>query len=279
VPPPSPDAERLIQFLHPAKVLERLPGSSRMPDSTLAGLYGTSEEGFRGHAQDFAAAAEDAARRLLDDPELCRAVDALPFAAGDVVVAAGDSMTDDLQSWAEILRHVLRIRRPDDAVEVVNAGLSGDTSAHLLSRFTAVAAKQPDWLIVMIGTNDARRHGPAAEGPLLSDDESRRMLHALNRFASARTHAELVWITPPPVLEAQIAASAELAEDEVAWVDAEVAAKAELVRRQPGHIVDLREAFSPGRLPELLLPDGLHPSLEGQLAIASALVRTLASDM
>lgn len=39
-------------------------------------------------------------------------MDALPFHPGQLVLAVGDSLTGDLQSWAEILRYLLDLRRP-----------------------------------------------------------------------------------------------------------------------------------------------------------------------
>lgn len=206
-----------------------------------------------------------ALRRLAAElgPELA----APPFAREDVVVAAGDSITADTRSWARILGTALG--RP-----LIEAGVSGDTSVHLISRLAAIVEHSPDWLLVLIGTNDARRHGPAA-GPLVSDEQFRANLAAIRAYVGSRSSARLVWVTPPPVLEEGIAASAELARDDVSWRTAEVVAKAEIVRAQPEPVVDLWPAFEPDRLPELLQPDGLHPSLEGQVEIAAAVTRAL----
>src|SRR5690242_21589566 len=55
-----------------------------------------------------------------------------PFPYTTLFRSVGDSVTDDLQSWAEILRHVLTIARPDDDLTVVNAGLSAHTTAMVL---------------------------------------------------------------------------------------------------------------------------------------------------
>jgi acyl-CoA thioesterase-1 len=259
--PASP--ERLIQFVHPPKLLSRLPGA--IEDEALAALYGVGEQRYRSTVRGFGAAADAAARRLA--AELGPELEALPFEDGEVIVAAGDSITDDLQSWARILRRALR--RP-----LLETAVSGDTSVHLISRLAEIVEPSPDWLLVLIGSNDARRHGPAAQ-PLVSDDQTRENLAAVRRYLKARTSARLVWITPPPVIEERIEASSDLADDDVTWRNAEVAAKAEIVRAQPEPVVDLWPAFDDERLPDLFLPDGLHPSLEGQLAIAGAVVRAL----
>jgi acyl-CoA thioesterase-1 len=253
--------ERLIQFTHPPKLLARLPGA--LGDEALATLYGVDAQRYRDTVERFDAAVDRASRRLASEHDL----GALPFGEGEVVVAAGDSITDDSQSWARILERALD--RP-----LVEAGVSGDTSVHLISRLARIMERSPHWLLVLIGTNDARRHGPAA-GPLVSDEQFRANLAAIRAHVRARGSARLVWITPPPVLEPRIDASADLADDDVSWRNTEVAAKADIVRAQPEPVVDLWPVFDGERLPELLLPDGLHPSLEGQLALAAAVVRAL----
>jgi lysophospholipase L1-like esterase len=255
--------ERLIQFVHPGKLLARLPGE--VEPAKLAALYGVSEQRYGSAVDTFDAAVDAAARRLA--AELPTELDALPFADGEVVVAAGDSITDDLQSWARILRRAL-------GRALVESGVSGDTSVHLISRLKEIVGLCPDWLLVLIGTNDARRHGPARH-PLVSDDQFRQNIEALRRYVQARTSARLVWITPPPVVEERIEASSDLAADEVVWRNAEVAAKADILRAQPDPVVDLGPVFGGEGLPALLMPDGLHPNVEGQLAIARAVVRAL----
>src|SRR5262249_35825936 len=61
--------------------------------------------------------------------------------------------TDDLGSWAEILRHA--------GATIVNGGLSGDTTTGARVRLTQLLESEPDLAIVLLGTNDARRHGGA----------------------------------------------------------------------------------------------------------------------
>jgi acyl-CoA thioesterase I len=261
---PDSSPERLIQFVHPEKLLAGLPGA--LQPEALAALYGVDEQRYTSVVSGFDAEVDGAARRLT--AELATELEALPFTHDDVVVAAGDSITDDLRSWARILQRA--VGRP-----LVEAGVSGDTTVHLISRLNRILESAPAWLLVLVGTNDARRHGPA-ERPLVSDDEFRANLDALRRHVQARSAARLVWITPPAVIEERIESSPDLSADDVRWRNAEVEAKADIVRAQPEPVVDLGPVFRDERLPALLMPDGLHPSLEGQLAIASAVVCALA---
>jgi hypothetical protein len=81
------------------------------------------------------------------------------------------------------------------------------------------------------------------------------------------------------VIEKQIASHWFLSAFEMRWRNLDLAAIARAVvdvaHRHNDPVVDMWAAF--GLPPEgsLLLPDGLHPSLEGQKAIVSALVNTL----
>jgi hypothetical protein len=68
---------------------------------------------------EFDAQARQAALGLLTDAEFAEKVAGLPFTSGQTVV--GDSITDDLQGWLEILRHLLDIR--GDAPRIVNQGV------------------------------------------------------------------------------------------------------------------------------------------------------------
>jgi acetyl esterase/acyl-CoA thioesterase-1 len=230
-PRPLPE---LVRFCHPAKILAgtRLPGT--LTDEHLAHLYGTDVATYRGLAAAITAEVRGAA------------VPPLPGR----VLALGDSITDDLGSWAEILG-------------VVNGGLSGDTTAGARVRLTRMLETRPDGAIVLLGTNDARRHGREGEPMLVSHDETARNVRAID--AKLRRHCDrVVWVTPPPV------ADPALAEPDLIWRLEDIAAKAALVRDLDPDAVDLW----PGWAPEYLAPDGLHPSPAGQHFIAVRISQT-----
>ncbi|WP_188316852.1 SGNH/GDSL hydrolase family protein [Solihabitans fulvus] len=81
------------------------------------------------------------------------------------MVAIGESTTDDLQSWLEILRQLLALRRGGDGITVVNAAVAGQTTTEALRAMGTTLETRPDWILCMIGTNDARRQSPAADRP------------------------------------------------------------------------------------------------------------------
>lgn len=258
---PEPD-DALLRFCHPERILAttRLPGLAALDGDVLAGLYGVDPAAHERTRARWRRELECALEAALDD-ELVRGLRALPFRR---VLLVGDSITADRQSWAELL--ALALDAVGACVDVVNAGLSGDTTAGALARSRLLRATRPDHVLVLLGTNDARRHGRADGVMLISHRETERNLTALRRALPA----PITWITPPPVCPERIERDALLREADLAWRLPDVAAKRRIVRRQPGAVVDLWPAFGQPVRPELLLGDGLHPSLAGQVAILRA---------
>src|SRR5262245_9754635 len=125
-PKASQEILGLVQSVHPEKLYFYLPGFTN--EEALAGIYGLDVETYRAIKARFANAALGGAQELLGDTSFVAAVDRLPIAPGTTVVAIGDSYTDDLQSWFEILRHLLELRRPQDGIRLVNAGVSARTT-------------------------------------------------------------------------------------------------------------------------------------------------------
>jgi acyl-CoA thioesterase I len=269
----------MLQFVHPEKILADMPGlqDAESHPAILAQIFNIAPEMFRAQRQGFADAAWQAARELLNDPVFRQRFDRLPFSNGEKIVGLGDSITDDYQSWIEILRCLFTQGCPEKELAVINAGVSGDTTAQVIARFLGVVNEKPDWIICMIGTNDARRHGLDPAKTLVSLDETVRNLAALHHFASAQTQAKWVWMTPASVIEEQIPLHWHLGQFQLSWKNEDLAAIADAIRQRPEPVVDLQSIFGAPPEPALLLPDGLHPSIEGQKRIVRALVETLSA--
>ena len=270
--PPRAEIEESMQYHHPEKTLAELPGGQEIGDELVAPFFGTDVRTYREIKDAFAERARRCARELLQDARFARLVDRLPFEPGSTVVGLGDSITEDSQSWLEMLRYLLAERRPEDEIELVNAGISGDTTSGLLGRFLDVLKSDPAWIFILIGTNDVAFVRNPPTKPLVSLEETGKNLHALRDLAETLSEARLVWMTPPPAIEDRVAAGSSASEP--TWRNADLAEVARLVREVTGRdtLVDLWEAFGDSPEPELLLPDGLHPSLAGQRAIAAAFV-------
>lgn len=84
----------------------------------------------------------------------------VPTARSGVIVAMGDSLTegyglDESLAYPAILQ--TRLREAGYDYEVVNAGISGETSSGALARVDWVLTLQPDIVILETGANDGMR--------------------------------------------------------------------------------------------------------------------------
>ncbi|MBO0776802.1 MAG: SGNH/GDSL hydrolase family protein [Actinobacteria bacterium] len=272
---PQTMAAALVRSVHPEKVFDYLPG---MTPANLAALYGLDEPGYRALRDRYAAQARQAAQALLAGQPLSAAAARLPFAAAETVAVVGESTTDAADSWLEILGHVLQ-QRPGGQVRLVNAAVSGYPTTMLQRVLAAVLIRHhPDWVIIFAGANDILRYGADATKPLVHAAETGRNLAEMHRAARA-AGARMIWMTPtgidigkarnyPPFQHQQI------------WLDpADAAAVDQAVRAQATKedlLVDLGDVLGQPPSPELLDPDGVHPSPAGHAAIARACIDQLA---
>jgi lysophospholipase L1-like esterase len=234
-----------------------------------AKLVGLPVEHYDGVVSAIGHAAERTAHELGADDSMRVGLDSLPFAAGETVVAVGDSITAERASWFEILQHA-----SPGGWRAVNAAISGDTTVHTRARLQwDVLPHEPDWALVLIGSNDARFHDGTV---LVRREESERNLDQLVQDLTG-AGARVVLMTPPTVLDAR-QAERPFGIDMV-WRTDELAARAEIARRVAERhevvLVDVFDAFAGADERDFLF-DGLHPSIRGQTRIVRELVRTLA---
>jgi lysophospholipase L1-like esterase len=118
------------------------------------------------------------------------------FGQGDKIVMIGDSITDCDRGrpigeagnggaghgYVELVDAFLQSAYPERKLRVVNVGTSGHTVRDLKARWqTDVVEQKPDWLTIMIGTNDVWRQ---FDRPMLPElhvriDEYERTLEEL----------------------------------------------------------------------------------------------------
>jgi acyl-CoA thioesterase I len=265
--------ETWVRYTHLEKLYGYLPG---MDEELLARLFGLGLEEYREIRSRFDANARGAALELLEDAAFAGRVDRLPFREGDTVVGVGDSITDDLQSWLEIVRHLLEARRPGDGIRVVNRGLSAHTTAMVLRRFIAdVVSLEPDWVICLLGGNDATRVGPEPNKTQVSLEETAGNFEVMRRIVGGQTAAEWVWITPPTYDKERASSFPPFKMGQSVFLNEDITAIGGFVREQEGLVVDIQAVFGLPADPELQGPDGVHPSLAGQKAIARTFVERL----
>jgi acyl-CoA thioesterase-1 len=167
-----------------------------------------------------------------------------------VIVALGDSLTAGFgvaaeEAWPALLEN--RLSREGYRYRVVNAGVSGDTSAGGLRRVPWVLRARPDIAIVALGANDGLR-GQSVEALAAN------LTEIVERLRAGGAQVLLAGMRVPPNYGADFARA-------FARVFADVAQRAQV-------------AFMPFLLdgvaadPRLNLLDGIHPNAAGHRVIA-----------
>jgi acyl-CoA thioesterase I len=272
---PSPEVIGSVQYQHPEKVYFYFPGFQ--DEAFLASMYGIDVETYRAIRSDFEAAAHGAAMELLADEAFAAQVDALPFEPGSVVTAIGESDTDDLQSWFEILRHLVTMQRPDDGIQFVNAGISGQTTNDALNQIVQTVGQQPGWVFCLLGANDSWRIGVDPTKTLVSIEESEKNLAEIRHQVTSQVGASWVWLARPPVDDERVAAFPGFKMGSYMMRQADIERFNAFIQEQPEPVVDAQAAFGDPAGSDLLGPDGLHATLAGQAVIARAVVDGLAA--
>jgi len=191
-------------------------------------------------------------RALLVSVLVASAASATPR-ADHVIVALGDSLTAGLGVGVEEAYPALleaRLRREGFDYRVVNAGVSGDTSAGGLRRLDWALKLKPQVLIVALGANDGLRGQPPAA-------LRANLTQIVERARGAGARVLLAGMRVPPNYG-----------DEYARAFAAVYTS---VARATG--VPLAPFLLDGVAgdPRLNQADGIHPTAEGQRVIAEHL--------
>ncbi len=179
---------------------------------------------------------------------------ASPASADDHVIAAlGDSLTAGLgvspeEAYPAVLE--ARLRREGFEYRVINAGVSGDTSAGGLRRIDWVLKLRPDVVIVALGANDGLR-GQAPD--VLRDNLTR----IIERARAAGVRVLLAGMRLPPNYG-----------DDYARAFAGVYPAVARATGVPLAPFLLDGVAGDARLNQ---PDGIHPTVEGQRVIAERL--------
>jgi lysophospholipase L1-like esterase len=243
-------------------------------DAVLGDIVGVTPATAHEMAEEFARARDLMAARLLDDAAARAGIESLAARDGLRVVALGDSITVDRLSWFDVLAAAIEQLHGTTGPLMRNLALSGATSADLLERFDLVHAARPTHLLVMAGTNDARRHGIRVPTRMVTLGETRRNLAALQELGSTELGCWTRLVTPTAVDELRVAAA--FSGQPVGWRGQDIDDVAAVVRELDPEAIDLHGGLPVHVRAELLEADGIHPSAAGQLEIARMVLSHLA---
>lgn len=172
------------------------------------------------------------------------------------IVFLGDSLTagyglHPTQAYPALFEEELR--RQGLPYRVVNAGISGDTTAGGLRRLPVLLRRKPEYLVIALGANDMLRSVPPGE---VQANLERMILSC----KEAAVRPLLFGMKAPPV-----------------WTAYQQEFDAIYPRLSEKHQVPLLPFFleEVALQPRYCLSDGLHPNAEGQLRMALAVERFL----
>jgi acyl-CoA thioesterase-1 len=179
------------------------------------------------------------------------AVPALPAPGNErVVVALGDSLTAGFgvagdEAWPALIE--ARLKREGYPYRVVNAGVSGDTTAGGLRRVDWVLRNRPEVAVVALGANDGLRG-------LGTDAMEANLLAIVERFRAGGARVLVAGMEVPPNYGAAYARAFRGVFPDVA--------------RRTGAALMPFLLDGVAADPRLNLADGIHPNAAGHRAIA-----------
>jgi acyl-CoA thioesterase-1 len=177
-------------------------------------------------------------------------VPAIDYAATPLIIFLGDSLTagpglSQEETYPALIQ--AQFGAAGRYVRIVNAGVSGDTTAGGLERLSWMLQQKPDIVVIALGANDGLRGLPV-------DLIERNLRAILSKVNEAGAQCVLAGIQMPPNYGEDYA-------KEFAAVFPRVARETETI-----FVPFLLEGV--GGVPELNLSDGLHPNAAGHKRVA-----------
>ena len=198
---------------------------------------------------------------------------------GDIIVFAGDATTDADKNatndrlgngYVKLVRDALFAFRPSENFRVVNAGVSGNTTVHLLERWEKdVASLDPDVVFCLIGINDVWRHFDYLD-PLekrVNEEDYEKNIEKICEMAKGAR--EFCLMTPFYMERSRV--------DEMRDMTEKYAARMRAVAQKRGiKVIDLQKVFDEymkGRPGQSISWDRVHPGSVGSMLIAREILR------
>ena len=203
------------------------------------------------------------------------------------IVALGDSTTHcvgksgvtEATAWRTLLARDLA-ERLEQAVEMVDAGVNADVTPLVVERLERdVVAREPDWVTVMLGTNDAGYFRPpdgVAATPRVGVEEFERLMRGIAERLRAAGAGVVVCTSVPMSGHYWLRDLPAYREHGLIYLVAQYAAVSRRVAADYGlPTADVYEAFQGHPRRDALIPDGIHPDRRGQRLVADTLLPVL----
>jgi len=240
--------------------------------ASIARVYGVPledlekiEAGFQRNIAGLSASLPQRQRPAADQPD-----DGTPPVS---ILAIGDSITSDRESYVKILNHFWR---SDPSRQMLDAAVSGDTTADLIKRFySTVLNREFQWAVLFIGTNDSFQLDDERRISVQSLDEYKRNIRFITETLIARGK-KLIQITIPRVDNTRLRSF--FPEANSVYTVQQIGEVNDFIRQWAGKngypVADLARAIEK-QGEDVLEPDGLHLNGSGQRLICEMLLEAL----
>ena len=203
----------------------------------------------------------------------------------NTIVFTGDSITDAGRAkiivpqmelgngYVEMISRSVISEYGEDAPVILNSGVSGNTAQQLYSRFSSdVDAFSPDWVVILIGINDAYNQWSALTTTHTSENFRKYLDRIFHDYAYM--YKKVFLVTPFYIEEHSVS------EKRTQFLDAYLEALYEVANFNSNTVlVDVQELFD-NKLAEigsdkfaLLSPDHVHLTNAGNQIIVDALLK------
>ena len=231
---------------------------------SIARMYGVRSGELRKVEKSLQANVEQLAARLPGK--------AKPAATPLAVLALGDSITSDRESYVRILNSYWK----GTGRKMIDCAVSGDSTSDLIDRwYSTVVNQEFDWVVIFIGTNDCRQADDPARMTRISLQEyQRNMEYFTDQFLTRGK--QVVLVTIPPVNMSRFKESFP----QNGWIydreriDATNRALRDLAAHKGLKVADLAKALD-AQSEDVMTPDGLHLNGTGQLILSRVLLEVI----
>lgn len=170
----------------------------------------------------------------------------------------GDSLTegyglDKNKAFPALIENILKSKGKN--VKVINAGISGSTSASAPSRMKWLLKAKPDWVVLALGANDGLRG-------LDIKEMKKNLVEAIEIAENAKIKILFAGMKVPPNFGEDYSKNFEKAFSDVAKQKSKVIFLPFLLEKVGGE-------------KKLNLPDGIHPNEEGHKIMADLVLKYL----
>ena len=265
----------LIQFLRPEKKYPLLPGVN--DPEAIADFIGIDYDEYKSVIENFDNQTQMAAQELLKEDGVQEMIENLPFNNNDTIVLIGDSVSDDRLGWFQIIAHALDLQVEKADFTWIDASLGSETSTNAMLRLSRdVLSKEPDWVFIALGNDDAQRPEINENRTVIPLSEFWENISTIEEALNQKLENDLVWITPtPPITEMM----AQVPLFHGVLHEHDLQEFREVIAGKTGYIVDPTGARM-GNPPEApnYMSDGFHHSIAGHINTAREVIKLLSSD-